>query len=87
VGIKRAASEIAFADLDCWHLPAALIYLEHEIFGIDILVDIHFNEVHSAILQKFLGAVAIDAPACAIHCDFFHLYLDLSASEINSRQA
>ena len=72
VGIKRAAGKKAVADLDRGHFPAALIDLEHEILGIDILVDIHFDEVHSAILQKSLGAVAIDAPARAIHCDFFH---------------
>lgn len=80
MGIKRAASEIAVADLDRGHFPAALIDLENDALRIDILIDIYFDEVHSAILQKSLGAVAIDAPARAIHCDFFHSLFDVSAS-------
>src|SRR4029077_5927256 len=73
VGIKRAASKKTVANLDRGHFPAAFIYLEHEVLGIDILVDIYFDEIHSAIHQKFLGAAAIDAPTRAVHCDFFHV--------------
>jgi hypothetical protein len=86
-GIKGAAGKEAIADFDRGDFPAAFVYLEHEILGIDILVDIHFDEVHSAILQEFLGVAAIHAPTRAVHCDFFHTHFDVSASGINSRPA
>src|SRR5579864_4546110 len=72
IRIERAASKKAVADLDRGHFSAAFIYLKHQLLSIDILIDIHFDEVHSAILQKLLGAAAIHAPTRAIHCDFFH---------------
>jgi len=63
-----------------WYLSAAFVYFKDEVFGIDILVDIHFVEFNAAVHQKFLGAPAIDAPAGAIHGDFFHMLFDVIAS-------
>jgi hypothetical protein len=86
-GIKRAASEKAVADFDRGHFSAAFIYLQDEIFSVDIFVDIHFDEVHFAIPQKLLGAATIHAPTCAIHCDFFHTQFDGTADGGDSRRA
>jgi hypothetical protein len=72
VGIERAASKKAVSYLYRRHFPAAFVYLEDEILGIGVFVDIHFDEVHATFLQKFLGAVAIHAPTRAVHCDVFH---------------
>jgi hypothetical protein len=81
VGIERATGEKTVANLDCGHFPAAFVYLKDQLLGIDIFVDVHIDEVNSAILQKFLGAVAIHAPTGAVHCDFFHTYLMLALAE------
>ncbi len=65
VGIERAAGKKAVAHLDRGHLflwPSRLD-LKHQILGVDVFVDIHFDEVHAAILQELFGAAAIDAPS------------------------
>jgi hypothetical protein len=72
VGIERAASKKTVADFYRGHLPTSLIHLQHQVLGIHVLVDIHIDEVHSAIFQKLFGAAAIDTPTRPIHCDFFH---------------
>jgi hypothetical protein len=87
VRVKRAASKKAVTNLDRGHFSAAFIYLKNEILGIGLLVDIHFDEVHIAIPQEFPRAVAIHAPTCAIHCDFFHSQFDDSADGGDSRRA
>ena len=49
VGIERAASKKAVADFDRGHFPAAFVYLQNQILSNDIFVDVHFDEVHSAL--------------------------------------
>lgn len=84
MGIERAASKEALTHFNRWHFSAAIIYFHHEVFRIRFLIDIYFDEVHSAILQKFLGTAAIHAPARAIHRDLFHTIFDFSGVNSDS---
>src|SRR5258707_11234014 len=81
MGIEWAAGKISLANLDGGHFPASLVDLHDQVFGVGLLVNINFREVHAAVPKELFGAAAIDAPTRAVHCDFFHIgSLDVTAS-------
>ena len=80
VGIKWAAGKKAVANLDRGDFSAAFVYLKDKVLGIDIFVDVHFDEFYAAILHELLGAAAIRAPTRAVHCDRVHNELMLAPS-------
>ena len=73
VRIEGAACKIPIADLNGWYYPSALVHLQDELFGVRLLVDIYFREVHAAFLEELLRAAAVHAPTGAVNCDFFHV--------------
>lgn len=84
VGIERATGKKALANFNRGHFSAAIIDFKDQIFRVRLLIDIHFDEVHSAIFQKFLGATAIHAPIRAIHDDLIHIIFDFNGTEMGS---
>src|SRR5262249_4447259 len=69
--VKRTAREVAIADLESGNPAAAVVYPDHQVFGVRILFDIHFTHFHTTIFQEVLGAPAVRAPVRGVHDDRF----------------
>ena len=62
MGVKRTARKISLANLDRRHFSETVIYLQDEIFGVGLLINIDFREVYAAFLKELFGAAAIHTP-------------------------
>ena len=71
-GIKRAAGNIPFADLQRWNLPLPMIRSNDDGFSGRIFFDVHFVVGDPALLQKVFRTAAVSAPVRGVHGDWFH---------------